>query len=98
VIVAIWHGLTREELRSEGFGESPIVDLSAAGPAMLIPVTVSGRPGQSGRQDDVKFNKLALEKIEHALRLVGLAPESFEWKPRNDRPSPYPGVPTVNPK
>jgi conflict system STAND superfamily ATPase len=35
----------------------------------------------------------SLEKIERSLRLVGVAPESFEWRPRNPtRPSPYPGV------
>jgi hypothetical protein len=43
--------------------------------------------------DDVKLNTQALEKIEHSLRLIGIAPESFEWRPRPpDRPYPYPGL------
>jgi hypothetical protein len=30
----------------------------------------------------------ALEKVERSLRLIGVAPESFEWKPHGDRQSP----------
>src|SRR5262249_58510462 len=90
---AIVRDLTREKLRAEGFGEDQIIDLSAAGDSILIRATLPGRPGQPGRHDDVKFNAQALEKIERSLRLIGIAPESFEWSPRDPtRPSPYPGL------
>src|SRR5262249_22703784 len=83
VLVAIVRDLTREKLRAEGFGEDQIIDLSAAGDSILIRATLPGRPGQPGRHDDVKFNAQALEKIERSLRLIGIAPESFEWSPRD---------------
>ncbi len=93
VLVAILRDLTRVELRANGFGEDQIVDLSAAGDSILIHAELPGRLGQPGRHDDVKFNAQALEKIERSLRLIGIAPESFEWKPRDPtRPSPYPGL------
>jgi WD40 repeat protein len=93
VLVAILRDLTLDELRAEGFGEDQIVDLSAAGASTLIRAELPGRPGQPGRQDDVKFNAQALEKIERSLRLIGIAPESFEWSPLDrTRPSPYPGL------
>jgi hypothetical protein len=93
VLVAILRNLTIDDLRAEGFGEDQIVDLSAAGESTLIRAELPGRSRQLGRHDDVKLNTLALEKIERSLRLVGVAPESFEWKPRDPaRPSPYPGL------
>jgi hypothetical protein len=87
VLVAILRDLKLDQLRAEGFGENQIVDLSAAGNAMLI------RAERPGRHDDVKFNAQALEKIERSLRLIGIASGSFEWRPRDEtRPSPYPGL------
>jgi WD40 repeat protein len=80
------------QLRAEGFGEDQIVDLSAAGNSMLIHVDLPGRQGEPGRHDGVKFNLDALKKIERSLRLIGVEPESFEWKPEGDHPSPYPGL------
>ena len=88
-LVAIFRGLTLDDLRKEGFGEDQIVDLSAAGESTLIRAELSGRSDQPGRHNDVKFNTQALEKIERSLRLIGIAPESFEWRPRDlARPSP----------
>jgi hypothetical protein len=93
VLVAILRELTINDLRAEGFGEDQIVDLSAAGESTLIRAELPGHAKQPGRRDDIKLNTLALEKIEHSLRLIGIAPESFEWRPRNpSHPSPYPGL------
>jgi hypothetical protein len=93
VLVAILRDLKLDDLRAKGFGEDQIVDLSAAGESTLICAKLPGRSGQPGRYDDVKLNTEALEKIEHSLRLIGIAPESFEWRPRDPaRPSPYPGL------
>jgi TIR domain len=93
VLVAVLRDLKLDDLRAEGFGEDQIVDLSAAGDLTLIRAELPGRTGQPGRHDDVKLNRQALEKIEHSLRRIGIAPESFEWSPRDpDRPSPYPGL------
>jgi hypothetical protein len=59
----------------------------------VIRAELPGRPGQPGRNDDVKLNTQALEKIERSLRLIGIAPERFEWSPRHpELPSPYPGL------
>jgi hypothetical protein len=74
VLVAILRDLTLDDLRAEGFGEDQIVDLSAAGESTLIRAELPGRTGQPGRHDDVKLNTQALEKIEHSLRLIGIAP------------------------
>jgi hypothetical protein len=84
--------LSLDQLRAEGFGEQQIIDLSAAGESRLIRASLPGRAGQPGRHDDVKFNNQALEKIERSLRLIGIASETFEWNPRDLRPSPYPGL------
>ena len=65
----------------EGFDDDQIIDLSAAGELRPIPCRLAGTFGQPGWYDDVKFNNQALEKIERALRLIGIAPESFEWRP-----------------
>ena len=93
VLVAVLRDLKLDDLRAEGFGEDQIVDLSAAGDSTLIRAELPGRTGQPGRHDDVKLNTRALEKIEHSLHLIGIAPESFEWNPRDPaRPSPYPGL------
>jgi hypothetical protein len=91
--VAILRDLKLDDLRAEGLGEEQIVDLSAGGEATLIRAELPGRSGQPGRYDDIKLNTQALEKIERSLRLIGIAPESFEWHPRDAaRPSPYPGL------
>jgi conflict system STAND superfamily ATPase/TIR domain-containing protein len=93
VLVAILRDLKLDDLRAEGFGEDQIVDLSGAGESTLIRAELPGRPGQPGRYDDVKLNTQALEKIERSLRLIGIAPENFEWHPRDpSRSSPYPGL------
>ena len=93
VLVAILRDLKRDQLLAEGFGEHQIVDLSAAGDSMLVRADLPGRPGEPGRHDDVKFNAQALEKIERSLRLIGIAPGSFEWTPGDaKRSSPYPGL------
>jgi len=93
VLVAILRDLNLHQLRAEGFGEDQIVDLSAAGASTLIRAELPGCSGQPGRHDDIKLNSQALEKIERSLRLIGIAPESFEWRPRDPtRPSPYPGL------
>ncbi|HXO71189.1 MAG TPA: toll/interleukin-1 receptor domain-containing protein, partial [Bradyrhizobium sp.] len=93
VLVAILRGLSLDQLLAEGVGEQQIVDLSAGGESRLIRAILPGRNGQPGRNDDVKFNIHALEKIERSLRLIGIAPEAFEWSPRDPaRPSPYPGL------
>jgi WD40 repeat protein len=93
VLVAILRDLSLAQLCAEGFDEDQIVDLSAGGVSTLIRAELPGRSGQPGRQDDIKLNSQALEKIERSLRLIGIAPESFEWRPRNsNRPSPYPGL------
>jgi hypothetical protein len=72
-----------DDLRAEGFGEDQIVDLSAAGEATLIRAELPGHSGEPGRYDDIKLNTQALEKIERSLRVIGIAPESFEWRPRD---------------
>ena len=91
--MAILRDLKLDDLRAEGFGEDQIVDLSAPGESTLIRAELPGRSGGPGRYDDVKLNAQALEKIERSLRLIGIAPESFEWCPRDPvRPSPYPGL------
>jgi len=65
--------------------------LSAGGETILIRAELPGGPGQPGRQDDVKLNAQGLAKIERSLRLIGVAPECFEWRPRDPtRRSPYP--------
>jgi hypothetical protein len=93
VLVAILRDLKLDDLRAEGFGEDQIVDLSAAGEATLIRAELPGRSGQPGRYDDIKLNTHALEKIDRSLRLIGIAPEAFEWRPRDPiRSSPYPGL------
>jgi len=93
VLVAILRDLKRDQLQAEGFGDQQIVDLSAAGGSILISAELPGRSGQPGRRDDVKFNAQAVEKIERSLRLIGIAPESFEWAPQDPtRPSPLPGL------
>jgi hypothetical protein len=93
VLVAILRDVKLDYLRAEGFGEDQIVDLSAAGEATLIRAELPGRPGGPGRYDDIKLNTQALEKIDRSLRLIGIAPESFEWRPRDPaRSSPYPGL------
>src|SRR5262245_56493664 len=93
VLVAILRELSLDQLLAAGFGEQQIVDLSAGGESKLIPAALPGPYGQPGRHDDVKFNSQALEKIERSLSLIGIAPETFEWSPRDPmRPSPYPGL------
>ena len=96
VLVAIFRDLKIDDLCAEGFGEDQIVDLSAAGESTLIRAELPGRSGQPGRHDDVKLNTQALEKIERSLRLIGIAPESFEWRSRDPRRSPYPGMLVVD--
>jgi len=44
--------------------------LSAGGKTILIRAELPGRPGQPGRQDDVKLNAQGLAKIERSLRLI----------------------------
>jgi hypothetical protein len=83
VLVAILRDLKLDDLCAEGFGEDQIVDLSAAGEATLIRAELPGRSGGPGRYDDIKFNTQALEKIDRSLRLIGIAPESCEWRPRD---------------
>jgi WD40 repeat protein len=93
VLVAILRDLSLDQLLAAGFGEQQIVDLSAGGESKLIRASLPGHSGQPGRHDDVKFNSQALDKIEHALNLIGIAPEAFDWHPRDpNRPSPYPGL------
>jgi hypothetical protein len=93
ILAAILRDVTITQLVAKGFGEDQIVDLSASGASVLIRAERPGREGQPGRIDDVKFNSEALEKIERSLRLIGVAPESFDWIPRDRaRPSPYPGL------
>jgi hypothetical protein len=93
VLVAILRDLNLADLIKEGFGEDQIVDLSAAGESTLIRAELPGRSGEPGRRDDIKLNIQALEKIEYSLRLIGIALESFEWRPRDPaRHSPYPGL------
>jgi WD40 repeat protein len=93
VLVAILRNLSVDQLCTEGFGEDQVVDLSAGGVSTLIRAELPGRSGQPGRHDDIKLNTQALEKIERSLRLIGIAPESFEWRPSNPtRPCPYPGL------
>jgi hypothetical protein len=92
ILVAIWRDLTVAQLCDEGFHEHQIVDLSAAGDMVAIEADLPGRHGEPARHGEVKFNRQALEKIERSLRLIGVAPESFEWKPHGDRQSPYPGL------
>ena len=87
VIVAILRDLKLNDLHADGFNENQIVDLSAGGASTIILAE------RAGRQDEIRFNTQALEKIERSLRMVGVAPESFEWHPRDpDRLSPYPGL------
>ena len=83
IIVAILRDVTIAHLVAQGFGEEQIIDLSASGASVLIRAVLPGRDGQPGRTDDVKLNIQALEKIERSLRLIGVAPEGFDWIPRN---------------
>jgi WD40 repeat protein len=93
VLVAILRDLELNDLRAKGFGDDQIVDLSAAGKSTLIRAELPGRPGRPGRHDDIKFNTQALEKIERSLRRIGVAPGTFEWRPRDPaRLNPYPGL------
>jgi TIR domain len=93
VLVAILRDLSLDQLCEKGFGENQIADLSAAGASTLIHAELPGRSGQPARHDDVRLNSQALEKIERSLRMIGIAPASFEWRPADPtRPSPYPGL------
>jgi len=93
VLVAILRDLKLDDLRAEDLSGEQIVDLSAAGEARLIRAELPGRPGEPGRYDHIRFNIQALEKIDRSLRQIGIAPESFEWLPRDPtRTSPYPGL------
>jgi formylglycine-generating enzyme required for sulfatase activity len=86
IIVAILKDLRKDDPRIISWADRQLVDLSE------LPTTAMAPVEHQGRTEQLAFHLPALESIRTRLWELGIAPDSFAWKPRTPTSGPYPGL------
>jgi formylglycine-generating enzyme required for sulfatase activity len=85
IIVAILRDVQKDDPQLARYADRQFVDLSASPTERMDPIE------HEGKVHRVEFNLSALASIKESLNRLGIAPESFAWKPKEGS-GPYPGL------
>jgi formylglycine-generating enzyme required for sulfatase activity len=85
IIVAILRDVKKDDPRPARYADRQFVDLSAEPTERMEPFE------RDGKVHRVEFHLPALQSIKARLADLGIAPESFSWKPKPGA-GPYPGL------